>query len=471
MLRLPILAALAFCLLPSYFCLSQDVTIKGKADPTYLSETNTIYAFTYDDYISYKEKELANSTLDPKGNFNLNFSVSQPTYIFLMIDNARADMVVEPGKTYNINFLKKDSDAVNTLSVSVPVEIEFNNSDRNELNALMADFSSRYEAFLEYNRALIAKKDPAIFGRIDTMQTLSKEKYSAYKNAYLNNYIGYTFASLADNITLKEKTKMMKKYIAGKPLQLNNYDYMAFVNQFLSITADHLSSSNGMSNEIDNSQSFSSAMNYIKLKTSFSDTLGEVLLLKTLSQSLRFPAYKTNAVLIVLDQAAKECKSTENRRSAENIKKKLSVMNVGKPAPALSFQDKDGKTVSLADFKGKYVYLNFWASWCSSCTQEMMLIPDLKKQYGGKIIFVSISVDKKIDAMKNFLKKNPKLDADKVGPGWSFLYCDNYKKAKEDFNVLTVPTYYLIDPKGNVMRSPAVNPGEVEPLFNSIKKR
>ncbi len=445
--------------------------IRGKADPSYLSVANTVYAYTYDDYISYREKEVSKDSLDRQGNFILNFSVSQPAYVFLIVDNARADMVVEPGKTYNITFLKKDSDAVNTLSVSVPVEIEFNNSDRNELNALMADFSSRYEAFLEYNRALIAKKDPAIFGRIDTMKTLSKEKYSVYKNAYLNNYIEYTFASLADNITLKEKAKIMTKYITGKTLQLNNYDYMAFANQFLSITADHLSSSSGMSNEIDNSQNFSSAMNYIKLKTSFTDTLGEVLLLKTLSQSLRFPAYKTNAVLTVLDQAAKECKSAENRRSAENIKKKLSVMNVGKPAPALSFQDKDGKTVSLADFKGKYVYLNFWASWCSSCTQEMMLIPDLKKQYGGKIIFVSISVDKKIDAMKNFLKKNPKLDADKVGPGWSFLYCDNYKKAKEDFNVLTVPTYYLIDPKGNVMRSPAASPAEIEPLFNSIKKR
>jgi thiol-disulfide isomerase/thioredoxin len=139
-------------------------------------------------------------------------------------------------------------------------------------------------------------------------------------------------------------------------------------------------------------------------------------------------------------------------------------MNPGKPAPTLAFQDKDGKLVSLSDFKGKYIYLNFWATWCASCTQEMTLIPELKKSYGNKIVFVSVSVDKKPDDMKNFLKKNPKLD-------WSFLYCDSYKKAKEEFHVLTVPTYYLIDPKGNVLKSPAANPVDIEPTFMEIKQK
>src|SRR5258708_3355960 len=105
----------------SWQCFAQQVTIKGKVDQTYLAETGTIYTYTYDDYISYKEKELTNSTMDPKGNFNLNFLVSRTTYVFLMVDNARAEMVVEPNKTYDINFLAKDSDAVKTLSVAVPV--------------------------------------------------------------------------------------------------------------------------------------------------------------------------------------------------------------------------------------------------------------------------------------------------------------------------------------------------------------
>jgi len=447
------------------FCQGQPVTIKGKADTSYLSEANKIYAFTYDDYISYKEKELASSTIDSKGNFNLSFSIPFPAYVFLMIDNAKAEMIAEPNKTYDINFRAKDSDAVNTLSIAVPVEIEFNNSQPTELNFLMTDFSNRYEAFLEYNRPLITKKSSSVFGKIDTMKALCREKYSPYDKTYLTNYIDYTFAQLEESITLKENENIFKHYLQNKPIQLNNYDYMTFFHQFFSATVTSFMTSAKTENEINNKQDFSSLKEYFKQnKLLANDTLCETVILKSLAEYFRYPAYKVNSVLTILDKAAKQCKTEENRRSAENLKKKLSAMNVGKPVPALSFQDMNGKPVSLSDFKGKYIYLNFWTTWCSSCTQEMMLIPELKKMYGSKITFVSISVDKKMEAMKNFLKKNPKLD-------WTFLYCDNYKKVKEEFNVLIVPSYFLIDPKGNVLKSPAGKPQDIEPTFIQIKKK
>ncbi|MEK6616345.1 MAG: TlpA disulfide reductase family protein [Bacteroidota bacterium] len=464
MFKHSIIFLFSICHLPSYICHSQNVIIKGKADTSYLSSANTIYAYTHDDYISYREKELANSTIDAKGNFNLSFSVSTPTYIFLIVDNAKAEMVAEPNKTYNINFLAKDSDAVNTLSIAVHVEIEFNNSDDKELNFLIADFTGRYEAFLEYHRPVIAQKNSVIFGRIDTMKTLCRQKYSTYENSYLTNYIEYTFASLEESIALKGTGKLFNTYINGKPIQLSNYDYMFFFNQFFSATASNLMSASKTQNEIGR-QNFSSLMEYFKQnKHLVNDTICEAVILKSLMEYFRYPVYKVNSVVAILEQASKQCKAKENQRSAENLKKKLSVMNVGKPVPQLLFQDVNGKTVSLSEFKGKYVYLNFCASWCSSCMQEMMLIPELKKMYGSKITFVSVSVDKKTDAMKNFLKKNPKLD-------WTFLYCDNFKKAKEEFNVLTVPTYYLIDPKGNVLTSPAGKPQDIEPTFIQIKKK
>ena len=203
---------------------------------------------------------------------------------------------------------------------------------------------------------------------------------------------------------------------------------------------------------------------YKQHKLLANDTIRETVMLKSLAEYSHYPAYKRNAVFTILDQASKECKTPENRIAAANLKKKLSVMNIGKPIPSLSFLDKDGKPVSLSDFKGKYVYINFWASWCNSCIQEMMLIPDQKRTYGGKVVFVSISVDKKQETMNNFLKKNPKDD-------WLFLYCDNFKKLKEEFNILTIPTYCLIDPKGNVFKFPAANPADIEPVFIGIKKQ
>lgn len=449
--------------------IGQNVIIKGKADTSYVAHagmiSSTIYAYTYDDYISYREKELGNSPIDTKGNFNISLKISEPTYIFLMIENAKAEMIAEPNKTYEIHILSKDSDAVHTLSAPVAVEIEFVTSEYAELNFLIADFSSRYETFLEEQRPLITKKNNAIFGKIDSIKMKTKEKFSGYKKPFLNTYIDYTFASLEESITLKDREKIFNNYIKDKPILLSNYEYMQFFNQFFSAIGGRFITTDKMLNEINQITNFTSLMLYFsESKYLSNDTIREAVILKSLSEYYKYDLYKPERVAAIFEQAAKECKVEENRKTAANILKRMNTMKPGTPAPPFSFQDKNGKLISLSDFKGKYVYLNFWATWCSSCIQEMMVIPELKKLYGNKIEFVSISVDKKPDLMRKFLLKNLQFD-------WIFLYGSNFRMLKEEYNVLTVPTYYLIDPKGNVVKSPALKPQYIEPDFIQIKKK
>jgi thiol-disulfide isomerase/thioredoxin len=57
---------------------------------------------------------------------------------------------------------------------------------------------------------------------------------------------------------------------------------------------------------------------------------------------------------------------------------------VGKPAPAFSLEDLAGKKVSLADYKGKAVLINFWATWCGPCKIETPWLVDLRNQYAGQ---------------------------------------------------------------------------------------
>lgn len=443
---------------------AQEVRIKGHADSSYLAEDTAIYLFTYDDFISYKEKQIAVKRLDGNGSFGFTFSTAAALPVFLRIANARAEMIAEPGKTYEVNFLPKDTDAVNTFSLAVPVDLEFMNSGPGELNFLIEDFSERYEAFLEDHAGMIAKKNPAIFGKIDTMKMLAMKKYSSFNNTYLANYIEYSFASLEENISLKGNEENFMRYIKNKPIQLTNPDYMAFFHQFFDDLSENFMSSANSHTEI-HRQSFSSLLKYFgRNKFLENDTIREAVVLKALSLTKKYPEHKIGTVLNILEQAAKECKSEHNRRSAENLGKKLARMNVGNPAPGVAFTNDKGKTVSLADYKGRYLYVNFWASWCSSCTQEMMLLPELKKLYGNKITFISISMDKNLEQMKNFLAKNPKLD-------WNFLYCNDPTKVKQEFNLLAIPAYLLVDPKGNIVKFPAEKPQNAEPVFLRIKKK
>jgi thiol-disulfide isomerase/thioredoxin len=63
--------------------------------------------------------------------------------------------------------------------------------------------------------------------------------------------------------------------------------------------------------------------------------------------------------------------------------------NQGKPAPATQFKDPEGKTVTLADFKGKPVLVNLWASWCAPCVKELPTLDALARSGGIRVLAVS----------------------------------------------------------------------------------
>jgi len=81
----------------------------------------------------------------------------------------------------------------------------------------------------------------------------------------------------------------------------------------------------------------------------------------------------------------------------------------GAPAPACSAPALDGgRAVSVADYRGKVVYLDFWASWCAPCRESFPFMNDLQRELAGKgLQIVAVSVDKTADDARRFLARNP----------------------------------------------------------------
>jgi len=126
------------------------------------------------------------------------------------------------------------------------------------------------------------------------------------------------------------------------------------------------------------------------------------------------------------------------------IESRAQASLIGKAAPEFAREDLNGKRVSLADYRGKVVLLNFWATWCASCVTEIPAFASWQSKYGGQglqVLGVSMDDDAPpVRALYRRLKVNyPVVMGDeKVGE----LYG----------GVLGLPVMYLIDREGRIVR-------------------
>ena len=117
------------------------------------------------------------------------------------------------------------------------------------------------------------------------------------------------------------------------------------------------------------------------------------------------------------------------------------VVVAGDTAPSFNITADNGHTVSVPNFKGKLLVLNFWASWCGPCIEETPSLTKFAQDYADKgVVVLGISVDQDEKAYKNFLQK--------YQPG--FLTVRD-SKIHEDFGTFMYPETYIIDAQGKVL--------------------
>jgi thiol-disulfide isomerase/thioredoxin len=113
-------------------------------------------------------------------------------------------------------------------------------------------------------------------------------------------------------------------------------------------------------------------------------------------------------------------------------------------APDFTLSGLDGKPLTLSSLKGKAVLLNFWATWCPPCREEMPSLEKLFHTFAGNPNFVILAVSSRetADTVKEFLAKTP----------YSFrVLLDTTGEAGSDYSVRAIPTTYLIDAQGQVV--------------------
>ena len=116
-------------------------------------------------------------------------------------------------------------------------------------------------------------------------------------------------------------------------------------------------------------------------------------------------------------------------------------LSVGKTAPDFAMEMLDGGTKQLSDFRGKPVFLNFWATWCGPCINEM---PDLQKaheDYGDKITFLGINCAEDKSVVEKFLKDN-----------YSYTQAlDTKSEIGKLYQIQAIPLSLVLDSDGVIM--------------------
>ena len=158
---------------------------------------------------------------------------------------------------------------------------------------------------------------------------------------------------------------------------------------------------------------------------------------------------------LYLELIQKNVQNKDFVKAAEAEYTAANQLGVGDLAPDFTYVDYYENSITLSSFRGKWVFIDVWATWCAPCIKQQPYLQDLEKQFHGQNIeFVSISVDKQsaMTSWKNMVK-------DKSLSGVQ-LFSDNSFDSEfiDALGVNSIPRFIIIDPEGKIYDKDAPSP-------------
>lgn len=444
------------------FLFGQQV-IEGYA-PGFIGKEVRLY--TYQDYLTMNRVEIGKGTVSAVDTmFRIEFSTKSTIKGIVEIDHTEASLYLAPTTNYSVYYPEPEevSGAINKET-----NLYFFDLDTLDINYLILQYHNWFDAYLAYHQREVM--NGKFLACLDTFKTYAITAYEKIDNPFFITYVRYDIAEMEQtkggNNRSEKRLETYLSYIDPFPVYYENDRYMKFIRAFydkefreyLPVTEQAILLAIHKSSPTLLMQALKGDIFLAKPE------LRELVMIDKLGKAFYRELHLQENIVTILDSVAEHAISSSNASMAQNVRNYITKLEPGFPAPPLLIKQDGKDPITWVNYKGKFVYLNFFATWNDRSVQDMEIINKLIAKYDEDIAFVSICADEDSATFKSFMAAHPQYT-------WDVFYVGKDNAFTRSYNVVNYPAYFLLDQDGFIFSAPALAPspnGEYESIEKTL---
>ncbi len=434
------------------------LAIKGKADKAVIYGTAKTYAgktlrieVTTNPFLGIK-KDIQSFKVAEDGTFRVEVDLKQTELVTIPLYVYAGFLYVQPNKEYEIKLppFSALSPAQKLNAYFEPEELMLGvvSKDKNELNRTIRMFDDELDRFINRNFTRIYLRKAQSVG-VDFSKQL-QQQYGENANSFFQEYMKYRLGFLEFLASPNSLESLQGKYFANGAMAMNN---PACVSLFKKLYGSFFDGYLKHKNQLELSKAMAGTSPYkainalIKHYPAYqNDIFRNRIMVTAAYNSFVRKMMSKPTVLDIFKSVKQQSKNPYNRMLCNDFIAEITHLQKKMKAPNF---DVDGKT--LADYKGKYLYLNFCNTQNYTCQQDLRLMQKLHQQFGKYVKIISLVFDSDIKKYQQFQAKH--------NYEWDFLLVEKSgEKLLKEYGVKALPFYVLIDDNGNIIKANAPSP-------------
>ncbi len=397
------------------------------------------------------EKEIP---LKSDGTFNISFPIEYDGVYLMATKNNRAPIYLT--KTSKLNISADDANFNNTIKFEGAGSAE--NNYWQQKNTILSKEMSNPQLFYSTEELVYLEKIKTLKNNILALINTTKLSDKSFKENekksldYFEQLQILVYERYHSHYAKKEGFKTSESFPKVNPsIDYDNEADYQFSSHYKQLVNANFN--NNLTSKISNEDEYTYKVALPEIKKIKSKSIKNALI-----QNLAYEVIAGNPDSEMLyNEIMALSDNTKLKESLTAKYNKIKTVAVGKVSPTFEYENFKGGKTSLESLKGKYVYIDVWATWCGPCRKEIPSLQSLEEKYHGKNIeFVSISIDTKkdYDKWKKFVEEK--------SLGGIQLFADNDWNSKfiTDYAIEGIPRFILVDPQGNITSADAPRPSD-----------